>query len=127
MCLITNTSTPTILDKDLVVYKTFYEENGEIYSPYMDMRYDIGELYYDEEIEVNSFDNKSYTVVEKAYHSCLTRNKARWHININNFKHRIYKCIIPKGSKVFFGTKVSYEEIASDTIIVKRRLWFNKW
>lgn len=126
MCLVTNTPIPTILDKDLVVYKIFYEENGDIYSPYMDMRYDIGELYYDEEIEVNSSVNKLYTV-EKAYHSCLTRNKARWYININNIEHRIYKCIIPKGSKVFFGTKLSYEEIASDTIIVKRRLWFNKW
>lgn len=125
MCLITNTSTPTILDKDLVVYKTFYEENGEIYSPYMDMRYDIGELYHDEEIEA-SYTLAKY-IIEKAYHSCLTKNKARWHININNIKHRIYKCIIPKGSKVFFGINLSHDEIASDTIIVKRRLWFNRW
>lgn len=124
MCLITDTSIPTILDKDLVVYKTFYEENGEIYSPYMDMRYDIGELYYDEEMEV---DRLNYYIVNKAYHSCLTKNKARGHININNFKHRIYKCIIPKGSKVFFGITLSHDEIASDTIIVKRRLWFNRW
>lgn len=125
MCLVTNTPIPTILDKDLVVYKVFYEENGTIYSPYVNMKYHIGKLYHDEEIEVCSTIQGKYTIF-KAYHSCLTRHAAKWYLELKEDNHRIYKCMIPKGSKVFFGTGVlSDGDIASDTIIIKRRLLFN--
>ena len=49
MCLVTNTPIPTILDKDLVVYKVLYKLGSRIYSIYQDHRYDIGKIYYDEE------------------------------------------------------------------------------
>lgn len=127
MCLLTNTSIPTILKKDLVVYKVFYEENGKIYSPFKNMKYDIGKLYYDEKIEINPLDNTKYTI-HKAYHSCLTKRNAKWYLKIKDDKQRIYKCIIPRGSKVFFGTGIlSNGDITSDTIIIKRRLLFNRW
>ena len=52
MCLVTNTPIPTILDKDLVVYKVLYKLGNRIYSIYQDHRYDIGKIYYEEEIGI---------------------------------------------------------------------------
>lgn len=126
MCLVTNTSIPTILDKDLVVYKVLYKWNNRIYSIYRDYRYDIREIYHDEEIgiEPNYIEDQipnGYSVFE-AYHACTTLERANEHLDVG---HRIYKCIIPKGSKVFFGRDC--DDIASDTIIIKRRLLFNRF
>ena len=128
MCLVTNTPIPTILDKDLVVYKVLYKVGSRIYSIYQDYRYDIGKIYHDEEIgiEPNYIEDQipnGYSVFE-AYHACTTLDRANEHIGEIR-KYRIYKCVIPKGSKVFFDR--GCDEIASDTIIIKRRLWFNKW
>ena len=52
MCLVTNTPIPTILDKDLVVYKVLYKWGNSIYSLYQDYRYDIGKIYHNEEIGI---------------------------------------------------------------------------
>lgn len=125
MCLVTNTPIPTILDKDLVVYKVLYKLGNRIYSIYQDHRYDIGKIYHDEEIiiEPNYIEDQParYCVFE-AYHACTTLERANEHLNVG---HRIYKCVIPKGSKVFFDRDC--DEIASDTIIIKRRLLFNRF
>ena len=63
MCLVTNTPIPTILDKDLVVYKVFYKLGNRIYSIYQDYRYDIGKIYHDEEIGIEP----SYIEDKKKY------------------------------------------------------------
>lgn len=129
MCLVTNTSIPTILDKDLVVYKVLYKLGNRIYSIYQDYRYDIGKIYHDEEIGMEpsrilgqEIPNKY--CVNEAYHACTTLDRANEHLD-TGIKYRIYKCIIPKGSKVFFDRDC--DDIASDTIIIKRRLWFNRF
>ena len=114
-------------DKDLVVYKVLYKLGNRIYSIYQDYRYDIGKVYYDEEIGMESSyigEQKipdGYCVFE-AFHACTTLERANDHLGAG---HRIYKCIIPKGSKVFFDR--SCDDIASDTIIIKRRLLFNRF
>lgn len=129
MCLVTNTPIPTILDKDLVVYKVLYKLGNRIYSIYQDHRYDIGKIYHDETIGIEP----SYIMrqeipdeycVNEAYHACTTLDRANYHIGKIR-KYRIYKCIIPKGSKVFFDKYC--DDIASDTIIIKRRLLFNRF
>ena len=128
MCLVTNTPIPTILDKDLVVYKVLYKLGNRIYSIYQDHRYDIGKIYYEEEIGIvpniirGQKTPDGYCVYE-AYHACTTLDRANEHLD-TGMKYRIYKCIIPKGSKVFFDR--SCDDIASDTIIIKRRLLFNR-
>lgn len=124
MCLVTNTPIPTILDKDLVVYKVLYKLDNRIYSIYQDYRYDIGKIYHDEEIGMEPVDEDQmlgYRVFE-AYHACTTLERANDHLGT---RFNIYKCIIPKGSKVFFDR--SCDDIASDTIIIKRRLLFNRF
>ena len=129
MCLVTNTPIPTILDKDLVVYKVLYKLGNRIYSIYQDYRYDIGKIYHDEEIGIvpniirGQKTPKGYCVYE-AYHACTTLDRANEHLD-TGIKYRIYKCIIPKGSKIFFDR--SCDDIASDTIIIKRRLLFNRF
>ena len=125
MCLVTNTPIPTILDKDLVVYKVLYKLGNRIYSIYQDYRYDIGKIYHDEEIGMDPVDedqifDKYY--VYQAYHACTTLERANDHLDKTS---HIYKCIIPKGSRVFFDRDCA--DIASDTIIIKRRLLFNRW
>lgn len=133
MCLVTNTPIPTILDKDLVVYKVLYKLGSHIYSIYQDYRYDIGKIYYEEEIGIKPNNIMGQEIpdgycVYEAYHACTTLDRANDHIYIDKQtkkKHRIYKCIIPKGSKVFFDRDC--DDIASDTIIIKRRLWFNRF
>jgi hypothetical protein len=126
MCLVTNTPIPTILDKDLVVYKVLYKLGSRIYSIYQDYRYDVGKIYHDEEIGMEPVYEEQilgYRVFE-AYHACTTLERANAHCDIG-MKYHIYKCIIPKGSKVFFDKE--YDDIASDTIIIKRRLLFNRF
>lgn len=126
MCLVTNTPISTILDKDLVVYKVLYKLGSRIYSIYQDYRYDIGKIYHDEEIGMEPIDEDQrlgYRVYE-AYHACTTLDRANEHLD-TGMKYHIYKCIIPKGSKVFFDR--DYDDIASDTIIIKRRLLFNRF
>ena len=126
MCLVTNTPIPTILDKDLVVYKVLYKLGSRIYSIYQDHRYDIGKIYHDEEIGMEPIDEDQrlgYCVYE-AYHACTTLDRANEHLD-TGMKYRIYKCIIPKGSKIFFDRDC--DDIASDTIIIKRRLLFNRF
>lgn len=130
MCLVTNTPIPTILDKDLVVYKVLYKLGSRnIYSIYQDYRYDIGKIYHDEEIGIEpsrilrqEIPNE-YCVFE-AYHACTTLERTKVHLDAAVRCH-IYKCIIPKGSKVFFDR--ACDDIASDTIIIKRRLLFNRF
>ena len=127
MCLVTNTSIPTILDKDLVVYKVLYKYNGHIYSIYQDYRYDIGKIYHDEEIGIEPSYIEGQNIPDgycifEAYHACTTLERANDHLGK---VYHIYKCVIPKGSKVFFDRSV--DDIASDTIIIKRRLWFNRF
>lgn len=126
MCLVTNTPIPTILDKDLVVYKVLYKVGSHIYSIYQDYRYDIGKVYHDEEIGIEpdyieDLIPNGYDVFE-AYHACTTLERANDHLGKG---YHIYKCVIPKGSKVFFDR--SCDDIASDTIIIKRRLLFNRF
>lgn len=129
MCLITSTPIPTILDKDLVVYKVLYKLGNRIYSRYQDYRYDIGKVYHDEEIGVVPSEIIGQKILDeygiyKAYHACTTLDRANEHLD-TGMKYRIYKCVIPKGSKVFFDR--GCDDIASDTIIIKRRLLFNRW
>lgn len=129
MCLVTNTSIPTILDKDLVVYKVLYKSRNGIYSKYQDYRYDVGKIYHDEEIGIEPSYVMGQTIpdeycVYEAYHACTTLDSAKVHLN-DVRKCNIYKCVIPKGSKVFYDKDCP--EIASDTIIIKRRLLFNRF
>ena len=127
MCLVTNTPIPTILDKDLVVYKVLYKLGNRIYSIYQDHRYDIGKIYHDEEIGIEPSYIEGQNIpagycIFEAYHACTTLERAKDHLNGGR---RIYKCVIPKGSKVFFDRDC--DDIASDTIIIKRRLLFNRF
>lgn len=129
MCLVTNTPIPTILDKDLVVYKVLYKWGSHIYSIYQNYRYDIGEVYHDEEIGIEPIYIEGQNIPDgycilEAYPACTTLDRANDHIGKIR-KYRIYKCIIPKGSKVFFDRDC--DDIASDTIIIKRRLLFNRF
>lgn len=127
MCLITNTTIPTILDKDLVVYKVLFKSCNGICSIYQNYRYDIGKIYHDEEfgIEPNRIMGQiipdEYCIFE-AYHAYTTLDRAKRFLDSVSC---IYKCIIPKGSRVFFDKYC--DEIASDTIIIKRRLLFNRF
>lgn len=108
------------------MYKVLYKLGNRIYSIYQDYRYDIGKIYHDEEIDIELVDKyqiPEYRVFE-AYHACTTLERAKVHLDAEVRRYYIYKCIIPKGSKVFFDRDC--DEIASDTIIIKRRLWFNK-
>lgn len=129
MCLVTNTPIPTILDKDLVVYKVLYKLGSRIYSIYQNHRYDIGKIYYDEELGIETVYRKGQEIiigycVHEAYHACTTLDMAKEHRGKVR-GYRIYKCIIPKGSKVFFDRDC--DDIASDTLIIKRRLLFNRF
>lgn len=127
MCLVTNTPIPTILDTDLVVYKVLYKVGSRIYSIYQDYRYDIGKIHHDEEIGIEpsrilGLEIPNKYCVNEAYHACTTLDRANAHLDTG---YNIYKCVIPKGSKVFFD--IDYDDIASDTIIIKRRLLFNRF
>lgn len=128
MCLITNTSIPTILDKDLVVYKVLEKKGRLLCSPYQRFTYKLRKTYHNKILKeypswrTNLSIGFYEGIVTEAFHSCLSIDRAKTYLECFSY---IYKCIIPKGSKVFYD--IDEPEIASDTIIIKRRLLFNRF
>ena len=107
-----------IAERDIVVYKALdaIHETGGI-SPYMRATWLFGEqkiVRIGKAKTRKGCDNDIY-LIHKGLHSCNTKLKARCH----GLPDNLCPAIIPKGSKLFFGTN---GDIVSNALIVYKNM-----
>lgn len=128
MCLYTKQIKPKVAEKDIVVYKILDYNMG---SPYYGLLYHLNrKITSDLQIyDSRRFLGTQLLNVEEGLHSFTKRIVAyltQRYLNIyykkSGITYSTYKAIIPKGSKYYIGLN---NDIASDALIVKRKLWFN--
>lgn len=142
MCLTANTTQPFVTDKDIECYKFLIKKAGTLAtidgevktkweSPFRDYRWQLGKTL-STRIDHGTPTKLRYYEVDEGFHSLLLLHDIKENVNMYNAREhgasvvKIFKCIIPKGSKVYRG----YWETAnspgytSDTIIVKRQINF---
>ena len=134
MCLATKTDTPSIAQKDIVCYKFYIlrkvyppHEDAVLLSPYQDSPAPI----------INEVTNTLLGGAEYAevFLNCITISMYLVNLGFHSFKcfndlveethfHsastiKIFKCIIPKGSKYYEGVYCEYPSYCSESIILK--------
>ena len=118
MCLYTRWKKPKEAEKDIIVYKIL---DKNCVSPYRGFAYNLG-VKYDTNMEsYNSYFNNDLYI--KAGFHAFTSKRA---LLKSSLKSGVaFKCIIPKGSSYYISS--CKKEIVSDSIIIKRRLLFNRF
>ena len=131
MCLATKTDTPSIAQKDIVCYKFYIlrkvyppHEDAVLLSPYQDSPAPI----------INEVTN---TLLDRAY---LSKYTAVYMVGrgFHSFKYlddlieeldfwlsfdiKIFKCIIPKGTKYYEGKFGDFPSYCSESIILKETI-----
>lgn len=118
MCLTTFQKTPYIAEKDITVYKGLFKVGERIISPFMGFPYTLNKLYQTN-FRISPRTPLLPKYIYEGFHGYRNKKYAifQW--------LEVYKCIIPKGSLYYISS--DQEEIVSNQIIVKRKLWFNKF
>ena len=125
MCLYTKQIKPKVAEKDLVVYKVLDYNMG---SPYYGLLYPLNRKVTSELLCYDHVWNPRNQLfnVEEGLHAFTNRLAAHSHAQCLEYSNGhiqfVYKAIIPKGSKYYIGID---NDIASDALIVKRKLWLN--
>lgn len=119
MCLTTFQEEPYIAEKDIIIYKALFKDRKRIVSPFQEFPYILKELYQTDFNISFGLTNICPKFIHKGFHGYRNRKYAtsRW--------LEVYKCVIPKGSQYYISS--DQEEIVSNQIIIKRKLWFNKF
>lgn len=118
MCLITNNYIPYTAEHDITCYKIYIYINGRYVSPYQKCNMpSINELATTELQRSGDF------YIEKGFHSfaCLedAEVEAEWFEDMHNYESCIAKCIIPKGSKYYWGKFRDDYSYCSESFIIK--------
>lgn len=129
MCLYTKQILPKVAKKDIVVYKVL---DHNMFSPYYGLSYLLNRKITSKLMRYDHVWNPSTQIfiVEEGLHAYTKRRVAyvKQHylnkVDGEDFltTYSVYKAIIPKGSKYYIGLN---GDIASDALIIKRKLWFN--
>jgi hypothetical protein len=121
-------------EEDMVCFKVLkIEEDGTIRSPYFHKKWELGR----EEVQklnsgkVTHHGSSGESVIERytidGLYTCVDKKSAKLLLRViksrTNVKLRIFKCVIPKGSKYFIG--LDELELCSEKLIIKRQLIFN--
>jgi hypothetical protein len=119
MCLATFQKEPYIAQKDIIVYKALFKSGKRILSPFREFPYILKKLYQTDFGITFSLTYNAPKLIHEGFHGYRNRKYAisRW--------IKVYKCIIPKGSQYYISS--DQKEIVSDQIIIKRKLWFNRF
>ena len=117
MCLYTEWKIPRKAESNIIVYKILHKN---CVSPYRGFAYNLG-VKYDTDMEsFNSpFGNGLY--IDVGFHA-FTSKRALLKSALPGIA---FKCIIPKGSLYYISS--CKKEIVSNSIIIKRRLLFNRF
>ena len=119
MCLATFQKEPYIAKEDIIVYKALVKIGKQIFSPYQDFPYILKKLYQTDFRITFAPTYISPKLIYEGFHSYINKKYdiKKW--------DKVYKCIIPKRSQYYIAS--DKEEIISNQIIIKRKLWFNKF
>lgn len=116
---------PLIADVDIICYKMLkvkpifkifgYDFGKQYLSPFHLMKYKIGKTYTSRLVVLEDcFDYRVY-VVEDGLHTFADKDEAKQHVNDGEV---LVKCMIPKGSKYFFGHFGISQSLASEKLTV---------
>ena len=128
MCLTLNSDSEIkIAEEDIVCYKIL-REDSEVYatSPYFEFEYIVGATYkINKKLKIRFGDNyegDDSKFVEEGFHSFERCESAMAFLNIRRqFLPAgccVYKCIIPKGTRMIFGDFGNFSSIVSEAIII---------
>lgn len=116
MCLLSRSFLPKRAKKDIICYKILRQSQGSLYSPVMDTLVILSCL----EAKGLNFPKrrKEYWQIGKGYiHAFLSKNLAyiTCSTTFDDSVHRVYKCMIPKGTKYYTGIN---SEICAKKLII---------
>ena len=124
MCLITTKNIPEIAQEDIVCYKIYILIEDELLSPYQGMPAPaINEV-------TNTLLDRAYLsnyrgayMISKGFHSFkylddLINELDFW----QSFDIKIFRCIIPKGTKYYEGKFGDFPSYCSESIILKETI-----
>lgn len=121
MCLFTKQQEAKIANENIIVYKLLHCNNGVLRPPiFSSYIYKLRKLN-STNIELSPVLDLGYNVYQ-AFHAFTTIHNALTSSIVRN-NVLLYKCVIPKGSEYYIS--VCGSEIASNKIIIKRKVWFN--
>lgn len=122
MCLYTRWKKPKKAEKDIVVYKILHKN---CISPYRGFEYDLG-VKYDTDMESFKSQYTNGLYIDVGFHAFTSKRALLKSGLKRDFIPGVaFKCIIPKGSSYYISS--CKKEIVSDSIIIKRRLLFNRF
>lgn len=128
MCLVTFQREPYLVKEDMIVYKEMiFAPDDYVYSSTRCFKYKIGVLYktnmeiflLSEDALPNLKRNKRLIRIYEGFHSCLTSKEGYIRKGVKITPN--YRCIIPKGSLIFFNI-ISPELCVSNQIIIKEHI-----
>ena len=107
-----------IAQEDIVVYKILAKRTCFIISPYQGFVYEIGKKY---KTRIEPQFHGTYYSIGKGFHSFL-REEDVWsekmRIQDFNSTYGCFRCVIPKGSHIVYGTYGSKDSVVSEAIKV---------
>lgn len=122
MCLICNNDSKIVVaDKDIVCYKVLrVTSRKRITSLFQQFRYKVGKTYKTGTI-LKKIHEDGEDVVKKGFHSFpylrdAIKLKDMNSLRVSNYK--VYKCVIPKGTKIIYGKYFIWPSIVSEAIKV---------
>ena len=127
MCLYTKQTEPEIAEQDIECYKVYVKSYGDRwFSPYQECPMPIMNGLVTTELQ-----RPGDFYIEKGFHSfaCLkdAEVEAEWFGNVHGHEVCIAKCIIPKGSKYYWGKfRDDYSYCSESIKIEKIKCFTNK-
>ena len=124
MCLITTKNIPEIAQEDIVCYKFYKLRENKLFSPYRDMLApninEVANTVLDRGHLCRAKDDNLAYMVNRGFHSFkylegLINELAFWQLSYI----RIFKCIIPKGTRYYEGRYTVDSSYCSESIILK--------
>lgn len=108
-----------IAQEDIVVYKVFLKRNDTIFSPYQKFVYEIGKEY---KTRIKPQFHIHYCEVIEGFHSFLNKKDAKYEmarLQVHDYAwYCCFRCVIPKGSHIVYGTYGSKDSVVSEAIKV---------
>ena len=127
MCLITTKNIPEIAQEDIVCYKFYKLRENKLFSPYKEVlapnMNEVANTVLDRGYLGRAKDNNLAYMVNRGFHSFkyiddLTKELYFW----QSSDVKIFKCIIPKGTKYYEGKFDESSSYCSESIILKETI-----
>lgn len=131
MCLITTKNIPEIAQEDIVCYKLYKLRDNKLLSPYREVVApninEVTNTVLDRACVFSYKGNHVNYSVSRGFHSYKnisnSKEELRFWIHFLAYSNvRIFKCIIPKGTKYYEGKFGDFPSYCSESIILKETI-----